>query len=92
MSDMESKPDNASEETLQELHDALDWTEAHLKRITRLGRDGAHAIDLVVRLRLTITTLGLPASGVLTTPVTVEEDIARQEFTGSPDAFRELSA
>jgi hypothetical protein len=51
MNDIESKPGDPHEQILRELHDALDLTEAHLKRIATFNRDGGRVVDLLVQLR-----------------------------------------
>lgn len=56
MSDMESKPGDTHEEILRELHAALDLTETHLKRITKPSACEANPVDLLIRLRQSVTT------------------------------------
>lgn len=80
MSDMESKPSEPHEETLRELHDALDLTEAHLKRIAAFDHDGAQVVDLVVQLRQRIITLELPIHGEVKSRVRIEGNTTQDQL------------
>ena len=80
----ESKPDEPHEETMQQLHDALDSLEAHIKRIPVSQCGGPHPIDLVVQLRQRISALGLPHHGEVKSPVSIEENTTRRQFSESP--------
>ncbi len=51
MSEMESKSGDPRYEMLRELHNALDSTEAHLKRIPASERARPHLVDLLLQLR-----------------------------------------
>lgn len=86
MNDIESNPGDPRKKILRELHDALDLTEVHLKRIATFDREGARFVDLVVELRQRITTLGLPDPGEEKSPIAAEEDTARHQFSGPPHA------
>ena len=55
MNDVQSGPDHSDEEILRNFHDALDLAEAYLKRITKPNACEANSVDLLLRLRQSVT-------------------------------------
>ncbi len=55
MNHIESQRGRSDEEILRRLHDVLDLAEAYLKRITKPDPCEANPVDLLLRLRQSVT-------------------------------------